>query len=385
MILSSEQARNCIINAQWLNQAKKKSVAEVVRHLGYVQIDTLSVAERAHHHVLFSRNSDYDKSELNELLINKKIFEYWSHAASYLPIQDFRYSLFRKKQYRDGKKHWFEKDERVIRHVLQRLEKEGSLQSKDFNNEKNSEGEWYDWKPAKIALEQLFMEGILMVTQRQGFQKVYDLAERVLPSQVDMQVPTNEEFVSHLIDRSIRSHGIVALNEIDYLLKGHNAILKRVISDKLARKEIQKVTIKGLNNEYYTSIDGNAIDEPKGLHILSPFDNLVIQRKRLMEIFEFNYQIECYVPAAKRKYGYYSLPIIYGNNFVARLDPKADRKTGVFTVKSLWFEPEFNPDDAFFNIFAKQLKSFSTFCGCNKVELEFCNNKKYQKEMAKLI
>lgn len=383
--ISVEEARASIVNAQLLDSKDVNNTLSVIKHLGYVQIDTLSVAERAHNHVLFTRNHKYDNKELNELLTNKQIFEYWSHAASYLPMDDFRFSLFRKKEYKNGKKHWFEKDDKVIKHVISRIKKEGALQSKDFKNEKNGGGEWYTWKPAKIALEQLFMEGRLMVTYRQGFQKVYNLTERVLPENLDKSIPTTDEYVEYLISRSIQSQGIVAQNEIDYLLKGLKPAINKIIKAKLERAEVKKVMIKGIDQKYYTYDSSIVATTNKSLHILSPFDNLVIQRKRLKELFDFDYQIECYVPEAKRKYGYYSLPVFYDNQFVGRLDPKAERKTGLFIVKFLWFEPNYIPDDQFFNLFAQQLKSFASFCGCDTIVIDFCNKKDYKRKISRLL
>ncbi|MDH5366072.1 MAG: winged helix DNA-binding domain-containing protein [Cyclobacteriaceae bacterium] len=383
--ISIEEARARIVNAQLLGLSGIQNTLSVIKHLGYVQIDTLSVAERAHNHVLFTRNNEYDNEELNKLLSKKQIFEYWSHAASYLPMDDYRFSLYRKSEYKKGKNHWFEKDDKVIKSVINRIKKEGPLQSKDFKHNKNGRGEWYTWKPTKIALEQLFMEGRLMVSHRNGFQKVYDLTDRVLPDDIDKSIPTIDDYVEYLIMRSIKSQGLVSINEINYLIKGIKPILSKVLKAKLKNGEVIKVNIKNLNQEYYT-FDSSFVDtDNKSLHILSPFDNLVIQRKRLKELFNFDYQIECYVPEAKRKYGYYCLPLLYKNQFVGRLDPKADRKTGMFTVKSLWFEPNFIADDQFFTLLVNKLELFSRFCGCYTIEINFCNVKEYKYKLSQLL
>ncbi|MBA2422263.1 MAG: winged helix DNA-binding domain-containing protein, partial [Chitinophagales bacterium] len=168
--ISLSDARLIILQSQLLQPLSpiqgKNDALKTIEHLGYVQIDTLSVVERAHHHTLWSRVSDYQKNGLDELVEQKQVFEYWSHAASFLPMKDFRFSLVKKSFYINGKSHWFEQDKKVKRYVLSRIKREGPLQSKDFEADNDVKGTWYYWKPAKRALEQLFMEGKLMVSHR---------------------------------------------------------------------------------------------------------------------------------------------------------------------------------------------------------------------------
>jgi len=385
LTISIEEARMRIVNAQLLNSENGGSTISLIKQLGYVQIDTISIAERAHNHILFTRNHNFSKEEFNQLLLSKQIFEYWSHAASYLPMDDYKYSLYRKNEYKKGKKHWFEKDDKTVKHVLNRIKKEGPLQSKDFKHAKNGSRDWYSWKPSKVALEQLFMEGRLMVAYRQGFRKVYDLTERVLPENIDSYIPNTDEYVEYLINRSIQSQGLVAINEIDYLQKGIKPTLRKVLNDKLKKGEVRKVLIKNYNQEYYTFDSSFVGAINKSIHILSPFDNLVIQRKRVKELFNFDYQIECYLPETKRKYGYYCLPLLYNNQFVGRLDPKADRKTGLFTVKNLWFESDFIAQEDFFYLFVKEIKSFCSFCGCHTIAVDSCNVKGYREKITHLL
>ena len=159
-----------------------------------MQIDTISVIERAHHHVFWTRCPKYKPSDLDSLLSSRKVFEYWSHAASYLPMKDYRYSLPLKKKFAKRKSSWFPRDPQLMRLVLKRIEKEGPLRSKDFKNSQQSKRSgWWEWKPTKKALERLFLEGKLEITRREGFQKVYDLPERVIPSSTDTSFPTKKE------------------------------------------------------------------------------------------------------------------------------------------------------------------------------------------------
>ena len=203
--------------------------------------------------------------------------------------------------------------------------------------------------PSKIALEQLFMEGELMVPRRNNFHKVYDLRERVLPSDIDVSMPTAEELCGHLIGSYLRSHGIAQIAELIYLRKGLRKQMAQTVADLVEGGMLQELEVIG--QTYYAtprslSLMDQGLPAPK-LRILSPFDNAVIQRKRLASLFEFDYQIECYVPKAKRKFGYFCLPILRGNRFVARLDAKADRKTGVFHVMNLYLEKSVKSKEAF--------------------------------------
>jgi uncharacterized protein YcaQ len=354
----------------------KKGALSAIEHLSYVQIDTLSVVARAHHHTLYSRLPDYKESYLHELMEKERsIFEYWSHAASYLPMSDYRFSLQRKRIFAEGKSHWFEQDKKVMKYVLDRIKAEGALQSKDFEFKRSGPGNWYEWKPAKKALEQLFMDGTLMVARRQGFQKVYDLAERVLPHNMDTSIPTEKEYAEYLIKKAVQANEVVEGKEIAYLRKGLKDAVNNGIKRLLKTGEYVEVRLEGSGSTSFITNAAhlNSLDKlkaEKNIHLLSPFDNLVIQRKRLQRIFDFDYQIECYVPEAKRKYGYFCLPVLYGDKFIGRFDPKADRANKTFFVKTMYFEKGFKPDETFNKIFAQKLKEFAAFNGCVKIVID---------------
>ncbi len=377
-IISVEQAQLLALKHQGLllpNSSKgKKLTLKTIESLGYIQIDTLAVIARAHHHTLWSRLPHYTESQLNNLLDEKFIFEYWSHAASYLPMSDYRYSLPRKKSYEDGKSHWFAQDKKMNTFVLDRIKAEGPLQSKDFEFKREGPGNWYEWKPAKRALEQLFMEGKLMIAKRQGFQKVYDLTNRVLPDNVNTSVPTEKEMAQHLIRKAIQAHGIVNEAEIAYLRTSVKDPVKNALKQMLKEGELIETKIEGIEKPYYIGESDATIaikiNKEKNIHFLSPFDNLVIQRKRIQSLFNFDYMIECYLPEAKRKYGYFTLPVLYGSNFIGRLDPKADRASKTFYIKSMHFEKTFKANEAFNNSFALKLKELAAFNGCDKIVIE---------------
>ena len=382
IIISQKEARNLAITSQGLANNFDNSL-NIIKQLSYVQIDTISVTERAHNHVFFTRNPKFHKEEIERLMSDKTIFEYWSHAAAYIPMEDFRYSLFQKEKYKTGK-HWFPRDKKVDKYVMDRIKSEGPLQSKDFETPKKTNG-WYEWKPAKVALTNLFMDGSLMISNRKGFHKVFDLTERVIPSDTDTKLPTIEEYCIHLINNAITAHGLASLNEICYLRKGVKPIVKKVLQNLIEAGEVEIIQIDSNNNTYYSSPVYQQQETKHQLSILSPFDNFVIQRKRLKDLFNFDYQIECYVPAKKRVFGYYTLPILYGNTFVARLDAKADRKTKLLIIKGIWLESNFKPTEAFYKKLSKELNSFSKFCGCEKIKLEKVVPNSYKKPLNSFI
>ena len=333
-----------------------------INHLSYIQIDSISVIQRAHHHCLWSRVKNYQIDFIEQLIAQKQIFEYWSHAAAYLPIQDYRFSLPKKQAIAAGERHWRDKNPIAEKRVLQRIQREGPLQAKDFERDSSKKGAgWWDWKPDKVALEQLFIEGELMVVERKGFQKVYDLTERVLPASIDTTVPSANEFERHLISRYLRAHGFASVQQVSYLRKGLKSHISRTCQEMLENNELQQVTVG--EQTYYalpnvTDLLKQSVNRNQ-VNILSPFDNAVIQRKRLSEIFAFDYQIECYVPPAKRQYGYFSLPLLWGTEFVGRMDTKIDRKTHMFHIQNLHLETA--KVDDFIEVLQPALKAFMYF------------------------
>ena len=312
-----------------------------IEHLGYIQIDTISVIQRAHHHTLWSRNPRYQTSHLDQLVADKQVFEYWSHAAAYLPMCDYRYSLPRKQAIANGdQKHWYNRDSRLMKSVLNRIASEGPLMAKDFEHSGKKMGEWQS-KPAKRALECLFMQGDLMVPRRVNFHKVYDLTERVLPENTDTSVPDPEEFARFLITRYLRANGLGQPAEISYLLKNTKPMIAAVLQDMVSSKELLQVSVDGVR--YYALPESLALLNQSlarnKLKILSPFDNLVIQRRRIQALFDFDYQIECYVPAAKRQYGYFSLPVCGMGNWLPEWTAKPIEKSQCYISITLHWNP----------------------------------------------
>lgn len=374
--LSLREAQKLVLLSQRLPSPKvigsaANATLSAIEHLGYVQIDTISVIERAHHHTLYNRNSIYKSAHIQELISDKKVFEYWAHAASYLPMVDYRFSLPRKQAIASGKqKHWFKRDEKQMKYVLERIKGEGPLMAKDFDKKGIKFGEWKT-APTKQSLENLFMQGKLMISKRVNFHKVYDLTERVLPDTINTNTPTDNEYGRFLVKKYLRANGLGKLTEMTYLLKNRKPMVAIALEHMLADGEIKQIRV--VDSYYYILSESfELLNKPlarKKLSILSPFDNLLIQRKRTSEIFNFDYLLECYVPQQKRKFGYFTLPILWDGKLVARMDSKADRKEKVLHIHQLILEPNLKKIDAFADSLNKELQSFLQFNDCNGIRL----------------
>lgn len=373
--LSIKDARKLILLAQGIHRPSQfgsglRGSRQVVEQLGYVQIDTISVVERAHLHTFWNRNKSFTPKHLTRLQETGEIFEYWSHAAAFLPMRDFRFSLPRKRAYANGDQHWYAKDAKVEKRVLDRIRAEGPLQAKDFDEARVGQHAWGGTKPAKQALERLFMEGTLMIAKRQGFQKVFDLTERVIPEHIDTREPTERELCEHLIHRFLAANCLGTPAEMAYLRKGLKAPLARVCLELQENGELVSLSVKG--NHYYARANFmQGISTPVSrskVAILSPFDNLLIQRKRTNALFDFDYVIECYVPAAKRQFGYFCLPLLWGREFAGRLDAKIDRKSG--TLHLLHLRIETKNLTAFARALKPSLDEFMRFNRGHRIKIE---------------
>lgn len=376
--ISRKQAQEFFIHKQLLNRNRipqsKAGTYKAIDQLGYVQIDTISVIERSHHLVLFTRNPAYKQSHLHELQAkDKKIFEYWAHAASFIPMKDYRYYLPRMKQkhaYGSWISNWVKENRKVIKLVRNRVEKEGALSASDFSDEPNRKrGPWWDWKPAKMALEILFWQGVLMVKERRSFQRVYDLTERVLPKGLDVSMPTDKEEKEFFIRRALQAMGVATENDIrNYISIKKN--LTPYINSLLKAWEIEEIGIENLKTPYYILSDEHfeGCDPYNEVHFLSPFDNLIILRSRTKALFDFDYTLECYVPKHKRKYGYFSMPILWQNELVGLIDLKADRANGAFLIQNIHLHDNRIDYKRFGPAFAQALNNFAQFHKCPNIQ-----------------
>lgn len=371
--------RRLALAAQGLLQAQPyghglAGARKAINHIGYVQIDTISVVERAHHHVFHSRVPKFKPAMTNQMLLDRDIFEYWAHAAALLPIADFRFSLPYKHAIKSGRTHWYKNpDKKLMGELLARIRSDGSIRSRDIETSTTKRAGWWDWKPAKKALEQLYMEGDLMVSDREGFQKTYNLTERVLPSHVNSQMPSMEEFAAHIVDQQLRCHGFATLKGLTY--QRRNAELRKavkaLVNERLAQRTLEQIQVS--SGEVFI-LETGALERPlprlsSRMLILSPFDNSVIQRERLKALFQYDYQLECYVPAAKRQHGYFCLPLLYRGEFIGRMDCKAHRKTNHLEIKSLYLEQQNFDADLVITAFVDAIIQFCHFQKCDSVSL----------------
>jgi uncharacterized protein YcaQ len=356
---SVEKARELLLSAQGLDavpkRAAKDDVRETIRRMGVLQIDSISVVARSPYLVLWSRLGSYEPRWLDELLAEGSLFEYWSHAACFIPIED--YGLYRRLMIEGGEKTrtWMRAHHEEIEHVMEHISERGSVRAAEFARTDGKAGGWWEWKPEKRALEHLFAAGELMISRRENFHRVYDLRERVLanalPDWEDALAPNEQEVRRTLALKAVRALGVAPARWIpDYFRtpkKGAAGLLEELADEgELVRAGIEgepayvhpdnaRLAEKILSGELRSSVTT----------LLSPFDPVVWDRARALELFDFEYKIEVYTPAARRRYGYYALPILHDGVLVGRLDAKAHRKQGTFEIKAIHLEPKTPVDD----------------------------------------
>ncbi|MBZ9611090.1 winged helix-turn-helix domain-containing protein [Rheinheimera maricola] len=372
---------NILLQQQHLLQPAA-NVPVLVQQLGYVQFDSINVVERAHHHVLHSRMPEYRPALLEEAVAKGQVFEYWAHAAAYLPMADYRFSLYRKQQLKQGERHWHEPDQQMMAQVLKRLQQEGPLKASDFADSQPRQSGWWNWKPAKKALEQLFMQGDIMALRRDRLQKVFDLTERVLPPGIDTSLPDEEEYCRYLIRVYLQAQGFGTLAQMAYLRKNIKAQLKSTLQHMTERGELEQFRFQSQDYYYQAELTPPPVAAPQ-VWLLNPFDNLLIQRDRVKQWFNFDYQIEVYVPAAKRQYGYYSLAILWQQSLVGRVDVKADRHSKTLLLQRLSLE-QVSLTDEFFAAFEHAVVAYCSFNGCTRWKLVAADDKTVRQRYRRL-
>ncbi len=383
--LSRSEARRLILEQQGLYRKHpfgkgREASLRAIEELSYVQIDTIAVVERAHHHTLWTRVPSYRAEHLDELLsASRQIFEYWSHAAAYLPIRDYRFSLPRKRYLAAARANWKSSQRRLLKAVMDRIRSEGPLSAGDFNAPAgHKSGGWWEWKPAKQALEHLFMDGSLMVSSRRNFHKYYDLTERVLPEDTDTSFPGQRELAEHLIRRFLCAQGLGSSRDFSYQRRGMQKDVASALATMIETGEVSEISVPKLGGEalYALSVLLEKIPRRKQARqilFLSPFDNLLIQRQRAQYFFNFSYTLECYVPRAKRQFGYFCLPILWGEDLIGRLDAKAERKEKLLRVHTLLLEEGREVTDRLIQALAEALRRFAAFNGCDSLVLDHCS------------
>jgi uncharacterized protein len=396
-------ARALHLAAQGLDQppaasAQKEDVLAAIRRMAGLQIDTISVVARSPYLVLWSRLGAYEPRWLDELLAEGALFEYWSRSACFLPIEE--YPLYRCRMLERGGADPFlndgspERREAVAR-VLAQIRERGPARSADFERTDGRRGVWWDWKPEKLALEHLFNAGVLMIARREGFQRVYDLRERVLPDWDDARAPPTEEVCRSLLLQAVRALGVAPARwALAYLpiavprggrgmpsdqmtMRGRTARRDAgaLLEEAAGDGEVIRVAVEGWDEPAYLHRDHRELAEQAAsgalraerTTLLSPFDPVTCDRGRARELFGFHYRIETYTPAARRRYGYFTLPILHRGALVGRLDPKAHRKEGRFEIKALHLDPGVRVTDELVAELAGALRECAAWHGTPEV------------------
>ncbi|HZS10509.1 MAG TPA: crosslink repair DNA glycosylase YcaQ family protein [Blastocatellia bacterium] len=361
--ISTASARLLFLGAQGLladpgRRADRQSLARMIEQIGFVQIDSINVVERAHHLTLGSRLDAYRHEHFTRLLEqDRRLFEHWTHDASAIPTRWFAHwkPRFTRAQERIRNNKWWrrligEEPDRVIDHVRERVAREGPLRSQDFEHDRRGEpAGWWGWKPQKAALEFLWSTGELMIARRENFQKVYDLTERVLPEFHALPHPAEEEQVEWACRTALERLVIAAPKEIaDFWDAITPAQAARWCEGAARAGHITPILIPSSNGA--KPRPGFALSDwerrlqklpapPERMRLLSPFDPVLRDRARALRLFGFDYRFEAFVPEAKRQYGYYVLPILEADRLVGRLDPKFQRSRSVLEVRQVYWEP----------------------------------------------
>jgi len=337
--LSKAQARRIWLRAQRLDArepfgAGPQATAAAVAHLGYVQIDTINVIERCHHHILWSRIPQYRRYDLSQAQsVDKSVFEYWTHALSYVPSADLRFFLPAMRRHRREGHRWLKSvAPGDLRKVMRLIRRDGALTIRDIDDDVLTEKEhlWASRKPSKRALQLAFYTGALTISERIGMLKTYELTERHFGWDKPPRPASVAETIAYRLDRALRAQGVVSLDSVCHLDAPSKPAVRRLVEARVRRGELVPLLLEDSPKlAHWARPEALAQQhaEPTGLvHILSPFDPLIIQRKRTELMFGYDHRFEAYVPKEKRKFGYFALPVLVGEEIVAAIDLKTDRR-----------------------------------------------------------
>lgn len=382
------------VHAQGLGQSLgRKSppgideVYAAVERVGGVQIDTLQVVNRAHYLTLWSRLGSYDTSLLDTLLFDngntspdneRKLFEYWAHAACIIPLNLYSCFLPRMRGYRQGTnpsyREWIEKPEtqQRVANLLEAVRERGGSRPADFRTKKRMPGTWWNWDEVKVALEHLYNIGELAIANRENFQRIYDISDRVLPEWVDRSEPTAAEAHKQLLEISMRAFGVCGPGHVGSYYKLTPAEARPLVTELIDNGTF--VRIQGeladgkahellVHREHLPLLEAAADGalRVRRTTFLNHFDSLFRARERDRAMWGFHQKLECYTPEPKRVWGYFCLPILNKRQLVGRFDPKIERKTGLLRIKALYLEPGVKPSDRLAASVARAMRDFMRF------------------------
>ena len=337
--LTTSQARRIWLAASRLDESAPfgdgpEATRRAVEHLGYVQIDTINVIERCHHHILYTRIPAYRRADLQQAQsIDKSVFEYWTHALSYAPTRDMRFFTGAMRYYRKDPSRWFRTvPTKDMRKVLSLIRRNGALTIRDIDDDVlvDKVHPWASRKPSKRALQLAFYTGVVTVSARTGMLKTYELMDRHFGWEKPPRPASEREQTAYLLDRALRAQGIVSLDSICHLDAPRKGAVRTLIDARVRRRELVTMAVEGAEKVPHWAL-AQTLDAIPGpheapVHLLSPFDPLVIQRKRLQLFFGYEHRFEAYLPKAKRVFGYFALPVLVDEAIVAAIDLKTDRE-----------------------------------------------------------
>lgn len=362
-VLSGDQARRMALRAQGLLGApdRRGGVAGVLRHLGAVQLDTISVLARSHELVPYARLGAVGRENVEHAYWGSgQAFEYWSHAACVLPVEEWPWFAFRRRAFRARGWRWHQVPRKACTEVLARLTADGPLNATELGGAKRG-GPWWDWSDVKIAVEWLLDIGEVVCTRRTGWRRVYDLPERALPSALLGNEPDDDESLARLITLAGQSLGVATSAD----LADYHRLPRAAVERLLPSTPLVPVTVQGWPRAAWADPGALEALDSRGRHrttLLTPFDSLVWDRKRTSRVFGFDHRLEAYVPAAKREHGYFTMPLLAGGRLVGRVDPGREGRTLVAKQVSL--------ERSAVEPMAQALREAASWVGCEQIRVD---------------
>jgi uncharacterized protein len=401
--------RTLALHAQGLDKAgnaapTRDAVYGIIDQIGCLQIDTLHMVRRSHYLVLWSRLGNYDPGHLDALTsaADRRLFEGWQHAASIIPLTQYRYQLPAQRNLHEHPTSWYGRwlnetvQQEFVPQVLQRIQREGPLKVSNFESDGHQPGTWWNWRPAKVALEFLYAYGELMIAGREKFQRLYDLTSRVLPPWVDTREPTIEERDRFWVESGAKAQGVCSPRHAGDYTWMKVTRSKPIVEELIKAGILLPVTGTLMNGETGPLIvhrdnlapleqAASGALKAERTTFLSPFDNLWWASRRDEQFWGFHQSLEAYLPAEKRVYGYFCMPILHKDKLVGRFDPKLQRKTGILILKSLLLEPGIKPDEELVGSIAGSMRDFMAFHAARELVIEHSEPAGFAKKLLKLL
>ncbi len=390
--LTRQQVRRLNIYKQHLTGTAPESLMDVVRDIGCLQLDPITRVTRSHLLVMWSRYGDFDEDNLNRLIYNERqLFEYWAHAASIVLTDEYPVHAYRMQNVRQDDKWraWFEERELMplIDHILEWLDAHGPSLSRDIDGEDKDPGRkksvWFGTRFVPRVLQYLWNRGDVMVVGREGKQRCWGLTSEHLPAWVDTHPWDAQQVTDYATQRAVRALGVATPKQIKYhYTRDRYPTLDDTLERLTADGTLQRVTVgdegkEPLPGEWYMHAEDIPVLtqllsggwEPKTT-LLSPFDNLICDRERVEQLFDFHFRLEIYTPKDEREYGYYVLPILHGDRLIGRVDPRMDRKTGTLHIQAMYTEPDAPIDVTTAPEVRDAIEQLAGFLGADRIDYE---------------